>query len=60
VSLKIALVLFGILAWAGVALLGVLMAELEWAVAGYFVLLVAVAAAWIAGEFVSRRLQEER
>lgn len=56
--MKLALVSLGVLAWLGVALLAILMAEWEEPVLGYFPIVAAVLVAWAAGGLVSRRLTE--
>ena len=54
--MKLGLVLLGICAWAGVALLAIVMAEWDKPVLGYFPILAAVLAAWAVGEYVTGRI----
>jgi hypothetical protein len=54
--MKLALVSLGVLAWFGVAVLAVLMAEWEEPVLGYFPIIAAVLIAWAVGGVVSQRL----
>jgi hypothetical protein len=56
--MKLGLVLLGVIAWAGVAVVAVLMAAWEQPVWGFFPILAAVLAAWVVGEIVSRKLIE--
>ncbi len=51
--MKTALLLLGVLAWAGVAGLAVLMAYWHEPVIGFFPILGGVVAAWIIGEYVT-------
>ena len=58
--MKLGLFLLGVIAWVAVAVIAVLMAEIDEPVLGYFPILAAVLIAWGAGEYVSRRIAEGR
>ena len=51
--MRVALVLIGVLVWAGVALLAVAMAAWDEPVIGFFPILIAVFAAWAIGEYLT-------
>ncbi len=51
--MKYALLALGVLAWAGVAGVAVLMADVDEPVLGFFPIAGAVIAAWVIGEYVT-------
>lgn len=57
--MKLGLFAIGLLAWAGVAALSLLMAAWEEPVWGFFPIIVAIFAAWAAGEYVTDRVWVE-
>jgi hypothetical protein len=56
--MKLVLVALGVLAWAGVGVLALAMAEWDEPVWGYFPILLALIAAWAIGEYVSWQITE--